>query len=653
MADFAAVQEKYAAEAQKRARPEGIAQFQILAQSSSERLRHLVDDIWADHAALDAQTPPINNGDSHKFLIVGAGICGLLGAVRLIEQGFTADQIRFVETAGGIGGTWYWNRYPGLHCDVESYIYIPLLEELGFMPSHKYAPGIEIRNHLNAVAKKYDLTDKILFRTQVEKLEWDDASRAWKTDMVTKRGPKGQDASRLEIKAEFVYLTAGLMNTPHVPKLGGVGLEGFEGDIFHTSLWNYDVTGGSSEEVFSDMSKLADKRVGIIGTGATAIQAVPCLAEYAKELYVFQRTPSAVYPRGQKVTTPEDWAQIASHPGWQLERMHNFAGKITKYLPPETPDLVNDAWSNSPAYCALLGDPSTEVVRPESVPDVMAHYLALDAPSSAALRARVADIVQDPDTAAKLTPWYPVWCKRPTFSDAYLQAFNRSNVRLVDTNGAGVSSVTKTGLALADGTEYPLDVLVLATGYRSPAAFTIDPATRAGVRVLGRGGRSLSEKVAAEGMTTLHGNASHGFPNLFWPGPGGSGTSANHQQVLDLHSRLVAYMVGAAHDRVGGDKARSRRARGVVLEVAQQAEDAWTMRVLAGAARFAVLRVCTPSYITGETYGAMKLGEQGSSEAMMRLAKAASYGGGIMKFTEVVDQWREEGKLAGIEVSLP
>ncbi|KAI1638416.1 hypothetical protein F4809DRAFT_252290 [Biscogniauxia mediterranea] len=646
MADFKAVQEKYEAEAKKRARPEGSAQFEVLEKSGSERLRHLVDDIWADHAALDAQTPPIKSGDTHKFLIVGAGICGLVGAVRLIEQGFTADQIRIVETAGGIGGTWYWNRYPGLHCDVESYIYLPLLEESGFVPSHKYASGVEIRSHLNAVAKQYNLTDKILFRTQVDKLEWDDAARAWKAEMVTKRGPKGQDASRLEIKAEFVYLTAGLINKPRVPKLGGVGLAGFEGDIFHTSLWNYDVTGGSSEEVFSDMSKLADKRVGIIGTGATAIQAVPCLAEYAKELYVFQRTPSAVYPRAQKKTTPEDWAKIAGHPGWQQERMRNFSGKITRYLPPEAPDLVDDAWSRNPAYCALLGDPQHEVVLPDQVPEVAAHYLALDAESSAALRKRVADTVRDPDTAALLTPWYPVWCKRPTFSDTYLEAFNRPSVHLVDTDGRGIDGATPRGLVVG-GAEHALDVLVLATGYQSIAAgSTLDPAARAGVTVLGRAGRSLSAKVAHEGLSTLHGNASHGFPNLFWPGPGQSGTSANHQQVLDAHSRLVAHMVGAAHERAGG-----REARGVVLEVEKPAEDAWGMRVMAGAARFAILSMCTPSYITGETYGGMQLGA--NTEEMVKMAKSASWGGGIMSFLDVVDKWREEGKLAGIEVTLP
>ncbi|KAI1495690.1 hypothetical protein F5X99DRAFT_402721 [Biscogniauxia marginata] len=644
MADIASVQEKYAAEAVKRVRPEGIAQYQVLSASSSERLRHLVDDIWADHAALDAQPIALQSGDSPKFLIIGAGICGFLGAVRLIQQGFTADQIRFVESAGGIGGTWYWNRYPGLHCDVESYVYLPLLEEMGFTPSQKYAPGVEIRNYLSEVAKKYDLTDKILFRTQVNKLEWDDTARIWKAELTSKRGPQGQDISHLEVNAEFVYLTAGLLTTPQVPKLSGVGLEGFKGDIFHTSLWNYDVTGGSPEHVFSDMSKLSDKRVGIIGTGATAIQAVPCLAQYSKELYVFQRTPSAVYSRGQRETTAAEWAQIASHPGWQEERMRNFAGKISHTLPPEAPDLVNDEWSKQPAYSALTGDPKYAVVGPEQVPELIGHYLALDAENSARLRKRVSEIVQDKTTAEKLTPWYPVWCKRPTFSDTYLQAFNQSHVHLVDTNGKGVDSVTPQGLVVGDK-EYPLDIIVLATGYRSPIVGSMDPSARAGVKVFGRNGRDMSDKVQKEGLSTLHGNSSNGFPNLFWPGPIQSGTAANHQHVLDTHSKLMAYIVGAAHEQAGG-----KTKTGVVVEVESAAEDAWSVRIMQGAARFAVMTVCTPSYVTGETHGAPKLGSQ---EEMNKAARSASWGGGLITFIEEVEKWRDEGKLSGIKISVP
>ncbi|KAJ8119868.1 hypothetical protein ONZ43_g3274 [Nemania bipapillata] len=229
-AEFAQVQQKYAEEAQKRVKAEGLAQFLELAESDSDRLRHLADDIWADHATLDAQPSPLSPGDCPKFLIAGAGIGGILSAVRLIQQGFTADQIRLVETAGGVGGTWYWNRYPGLHCDVEAYIYVPLLEEMGFMPSHKYASGAEIRKHLEEVVKKYQLEDKMLFRAQMNKAEWNEEAHHWKVDLTTWRGPKGQDEASFSVNAEFVYMTAGLLAKPQIPKVGGVGFAGFKGD---------------------------------------------------------------------------------------------------------------------------------------------------------------------------------------------------------------------------------------------------------------------------------------------------------------------------------------------------------------------------------------------------------------------------------------
>ncbi|KAI1773948.1 FAD/NAD(P)-binding domain-containing protein [Hypoxylon cercidicola] len=640
MEEFARIQEKYTAEAQKRIRPEGTAQYQVLEQSDSDRLRHLVDDIWADHEALDAQPSPLKPGDCPKFLIVGAGLGGILAAVRLILAGFTADQIRIIETAGGVGGTWYWNRYPGLHCDVESYIYMPLLEETGFMPSHKYAPGVEIRNYLKSVAKKFNLEDKILFRTQLDKLEWDDATRLWKADMTTGRGPKGAEKSTLTVKAEFVWLTAGLLSRPHVPKLGGVGIEGFRGDLFHTSLWNYDVTGGSSEEVFPDLSKLKDKRVGIIGTGATAIQVVPCLAQHAKEVYVFQRTPSAVYRRGQKPTDPEEWKKIAGEPGWQNARMENLALNISNA--PGVPDLVNDEWSRQRAYSALVADAEFAHVTPEKVPELIGEFLARDAENSARLRTRIAEIVEDKETAAKLTPWYPMWCKRPTFSDTYLQSFNRPNVHLVDTDGKGVESVTPRGV-VANGEEIPLDVLVLGTGYLSPAAYGADPSARAGVAVLGRGGQTIAQRWAPTGAATLHGCASHHFPNLFWLSPTQTGVSANHAHPLDQQCRHVAYVAAAAHRRAGGlDR------NGLAIEVEEAAQEAWSMKILAGAARFATLTVCTPSYMNNEGH---LVDPKATPEDLMKRARSSPYSGGMMGFAKELRDWREEGKLSGIEVS--
>jgi cation diffusion facilitator CzcD-associated flavoprotein CzcO len=641
-AEFAQVQAKYAAEAQKRVKAEGLDQFQELAVSDSDRLRHLVDDCWADHAALDAQPSPLKPGDCPKFLIAGAGVGGVVAAVRLIRQGFTADQIRLVETAGGLGGTWYWNRYPGLHCDVEAYIYMPLLEETGFMPSHKYASGVEIRNYLKDVVKKYQLEDKILYRTHMNKLEWDDEAKYWKVNLTTGRGPKGQDQVSLSVNAEFVYLTAGLLARPQIPKVSG--LEGFKGDMFHTSSWDYDVTGGSSEEPSPVLSKLKDKTVGIVGTGATAIQVVPFLAKYAKEVFVFQRTPSAVFSRDQRPTDPDEWAtSIAGRPGWYDERQVNFASTMARCLPAGQPNLVNDQWSAQPAYSALTGDPEFATIAPEQVPEVIGQFLALDAPNAARARQRVKDIVRDPATAEKLTPWYPAWCKRPTFSDAYLQAFNQPNVHLVDTDGKGIDSITRDGV-VANGKEHPLDVLVLGTGYRSPAFDGGDPAVRAGVKVYGRNGRDMSEKFATHGIATLYGVGSNGFPNLFWLGISQACINANHSFVLDTLARVTAYMIGEGHDRVG-DKTKTQRRVTVEIDVA--AEEAWSMRMLQGAARFATMSVCTPSYINGESAPGSQ-GKGMSQEELIKAGRRSPWSAGMPAFLDMWTKWRDEGKLAGV-----
>ncbi|KAI0419742.1 hypothetical protein F5X98DRAFT_58368 [Xylaria grammica] len=643
-AEFAQVQQKYAEEAQKRVKAEGISQFQVLSKSSSDRLRHLADDIWADHAALDAQPPPLKPGDCPKFLIAGAGIGGITAAVRLIQQGFTADQIRLVETAGGVGGTWYWNRYPGLHCDVEAYIYLPLLEEMGYMPTHKYAPGVEIRNYLESVVKKYELEDKILFRAQVNNAEWNDEAHHYKVGLTTWRGSKGQEKGSLSVNAEFVYMTAGLLSTPQVPKLGGVGLEGFKGDIFHTSLWNYDVTGGSPEEADPELSKLADKRVGILGTGATAIQVVPQLAKYAKEVYVFQRTPSAVYPRGQKPTDPNEWAtSIAKEPGWSAKRNANFIQSMADGLPEGVPNLVDDEWSRRRAYRALIGDKEFSAVAPDQAADVIGRFLEIDAPSTAAMRQQIKDIVQDPETAEKLTPWYPTWCKRPTYSDMYLQAFNNPHVHLVDTNGKGLESVTVDGV-VANGTEYPLDILVLSTGYVSAIVDGGDASVRAGMKTFGRNGRDLSEKFAAEGVSTLYGVASHGFPNLFWLGIAQSCVNVNHASVLDALAQLTAYMIAEGHARVGdGTKTQT----GVTVEVDYAAEQAWGLRILKGAARFATISVCTPGYLNGET-GPGTMGQGMSREDLIKASKRSPYSAGMPDFLDLVAKWRADGKLEGL-----
>ncbi|ETS85333.1 hypothetical protein PFICI_03358 [Pestalotiopsis fici W106-1] len=640
-ADAQFAQQKYAEETAKRTRADGMAQYQQLQNSSEDRLRKLADDPWADHDALDKLPRVIKSEDRVKFLIVGAGMGGIVNAVKLIKAGLPADQIRIVESAGGIGGTWYWNRYPGLHCDIESYVYLPLLEDTGYMPRQKYVSGAEIRSYLVSLAKKYGLDDKIMYRAEVNGLQWSDDQRAWRVDMTVGHGQGGQEKSHLWANAEFIFFATGLFPMPQVPKFPG--LSGFQGSMFHTARWDYETTGGSSEEPFPALEKLKGKRVGIIGTGATAIQVVPQVAKYAADLYVFQRTPSQVNTRDQRDTDPEEWrSKIAAKKGWQAYRMDNFATHLAKGAPDDHENLVGDAWTNLKTYCTMIGGDHFETITPDKVPEHIGRLLAIDAEQTANVRARVARVVKDQDTAKKLTPWYPTWCKRPTFSDLYLETFNQENVHLIDTDGKGVESVTAGGV-LANGQEYSVDVLILSTGYRSPAAGAGDPSARAGITIVGRNGRSFTEKWASVGASTLHGYASNGFPNFFWFGPHQTGGTANFAHNIDLMTTHIAYIVGQAHERVRGtDQDR------VVVEVSQEAEEAWSMRMAQSAAAFAGNGVCGPSYLNGEGE-ALRVQDPVS---MLKKARGSIWPTGIVGFAHELEAWRAEGKLQGIDVSV-
>ena len=327
LAKLESVQQQYATEAAKRFRADGLKQFVELKDAPEDRFRELAEDPWADHAALNSQNP-IQDDTTYKFLILGTGFGGLLFAVRLIERGVaTADQIRFLDAAGGFGGTWYWNRYPGLHCDVESYTYLPLLEETGYVPENKYASGAEIRKYAERVAEKWNLTDKALFRATVNSVEWNDEAQTWTAKVVEGRGPGEQPRER-SIRAQYVLVASGVLTKPQIPTISG--LESFQGQFIHTARWNYSVSGGSPED--PTLTGFEGKRVGILGTGATAIQAVPIVAKYAKELFVFQRTPSSVSWRGQKPTDPEEFKrEIANKKGWRAFPLefHTPPGPLT------------------------------------------------------------------------------------------------------------------------------------------------------------------------------------------------------------------------------------------------------------------------------------------------------------------------------------
>ena len=344
---------------------------------------------------------------------------------RLREAGF--ESLRIIETGGDFGGTWYWNRYPGAMCDVESYFYLPLLEETGYMPKHKYSFAPEILEHARRIARHYHLYDDALFQTSITGMRWDESDQRW--IISTNRGDR--------FKAQYVAMANGPLSRPKLP--GIPGINDFKGYTFHTSRWDYRYTGGDS---CGNLEKLKDKRVGIIGTGATAVQCIPHLGEAAKHLYVFQRTPSSIDVRNNRETDP-DW--VASlEPGWQRRRMENF--NILVSGGDQDVDLVHDGWTDIfRNLTGIVAEAGLEEARARLTAHERAQLLgAVDYRKMNQIRARVDAIVKDHATAEALKPWYRQFCKRPCFHDEYLPTFNRPNVTLVDTNGHGVERLTET-----------------------------------------------------------------------------------------------------------------------------------------------------------------------------------------------------------------
>lgn len=622
--ELGALMAKYGEEKDKRVKEDGKNQYVQLADS--DRWGSLSRDPWVDHDALNASPDNLNDGDEVKALILGAGYGGLLYAVRLIQAGFDAKDIRIADVAGGFGGTWYWNRYPGLMCDVESYVYMPLLEETGYMPKHRYSYGTELREHADRIADKWGV--RASFRTAAEASTWDEGARRWVTKLRQDRGPDGGGDVHLTVRSQFLVNANGVLNHPKMPR----GLENFGGEAFHAARWDYGVTGGSPSDWSLD--KLKGKRVGIIGTGATAIQVVPQLAKWAGELYVFQRTPSSVAERGQRETDPAEWeAKIAAKKGWQRERTRNFNQFCTAQR--EGVNVVDDGWTKALAYYTLVGTPQEKPLGMEDIPQHIATMVALDFNYSDGNRRRVEEVIKDKEVAERLKAWYPVWCKRPAFHDEYLPAFNLSHVHLVDTEGKGVTGATETGVVVGDK-EYPIDVLILSTGYRLPMADNGEPGSHSNMVFTGRGGRTLADKWATQGATTLHGVLTSGFPNLFLTGPAQTGACPNFAWGQNVLSQHVAYIVAQAHERSGPT---------AVVEPSVEAEEGWSGLIMAFSGLMAPIGICTPSYINSEG------GLPSDPVEGMKAMRGAGYGHGMNAFEDVLVAWREEGSLAGLVVS--
>ena len=589
--DPEALKARYRAERDKRLRTEGNEQYQNVVGSFA----HFLED---PYVPAGFKRDPIT--DETEVVVIGGGFGGLLAAARLREAGI-AD-IRIIEKGGDFGGTWYWNRYPGAACDIESYIYLPLLEEVGYLPVEKYSRAPEILAHTRKIGEHFDLYKSAIFQTEVTELRWDDEISRW--IVKTNRG----DA----IKARFVAMANGPL---HRPKLPGIpGIESYKGHSFHTSRWDYEYTGGTSD---GGLTGLAGKRVGVIGTGATAVQCVPHLGEGAAELFVFQRTPSSIDVRANRPTDPA-WAQ-SLEPGWQQKRMDNFNVLVSGGFQEE--DLVNDGWTD--IIQNLLVMARKKVAAGEAIGDVQAMMQLADFKKMEQVRARVDETVQDKATAEALKPYYNQFCKRPCFHDEYLAAFNRPNVHLIDTEGHGVERITEKGVVV-DGVEYELDCLIYATGFEVGTSYT----RRAGYEVYGRDGLTLTQKWD-DGVSTLHGLHSRGFPNCFIISNSQSGFTANFPHMINEQSKHIAYIVAQASER---------QAR--VVEASQDAETRWVQTIVdLSIMREKFLQECTPGYYNNE----------GQVAAMDR--RNGSYGAGPVAFVKVLEDWRAEGGLAGLELT--
>lgn len=594
--DIAALRERYRQERVRRMRPEGQNQY---VKAEADFAATYEDDPYLEVQAREPLSEDID------VAILGAGWSGIMAGVHLRNAG--VHDFRHIEHAGDFGGVWYWNRYPGIQCDNDAYCYLPMLEETGFLPTKKFSDGYEIQGHCQRVAKQSGLYERALFHTLVHTLRWDDASHRWR--ITTNRGD--------DIRARFVIMCGGPLNKPKLP--GIPGIRGFKGKLFHTARWDYDYTGGEWRNPV--LSKLADKRVAIVGTGATAIQAIPYLAKHAKQLYVIQRTPSSVDERPNPPTDP-DWAN-SLQPGWQYERMQNFHGAAVEGLKPGERDLICDIWTE------INRNLSAEFDRegwPQSPEEYMAKRDTMDFRVMERMRRRVASIVKDPEAAEILKPYFNFSCKRPLSNNDYYPVFNQTNVKLIDVSGTrGVERLTEHGF-VHEGVEYEIDTLICASGFE----VTSDLDRRWGIqKIEGRDGLSLYEHWA-DGYRTLHGAMTHGFPNQFFTGyvQGGFFATTTHQ--FSRQGYHTAYIIKEALDR-----------RMTKVEPSFEAQEDWVDLIRSTAIDISFLQhECPPSYFNND-----------GDTSKNRWYLGESYGPGWDAFEQLVGDWREAGELAGLTLT--
>jgi cyclohexanone monooxygenase len=584
-----ALRERYRLEREKRLRADGSDQY---IEMKGKWARYVEEDPYADPSFT---RDPIT--DEIDVAIIGGGFSGLLASARLMEAG--VEDFRVIEAGGDFGGTWYWNRYPGAQCDIESYCYLPLLEELDYMPKEKYSFAAEIYEHSQRIGRHYGLYERTHFQTRVRSVDWDESIKRWR--ISTNRDD--------DIKARFVIMALGPASRPKLP--GIEGIDEFEGHSFHTSRWDYEYTGGDSD---GGMTGLNDKRVAIIGTGATAIQCIPRTAKDAQHLYVFQRTPSSVDLRGNSPTDPEWWKTLG--PGWQRARRDNF-GAIVAGQPFEE-DLVNDGWTD--IFRNVMAMPKTD--KPLTIQEIGEIIELADFKKMETIRRRVEETVRNRDVAEALKPYYRQFCKRPTFNDEFLPAFNRDNVTLVDVSDSkGVDRITAKGV-VANGVEYEVDCIIYASGFE----ITTDFRRRLGLDIHGRDGVSIYDHWD-EGMKTLHGFTTRDFPNWFYVGISQNALSVNMTAMFDEQARHISYII------------RETQQRGATtVEPSADAQQEWcdliaSMQVM----NTSFFESCTPGYYNNE-------GNLGDRRA------GGTYTPGLNAFNALLEEWRAEGSMKGLEL---
>ena len=588
-----AVRAKYAYERDKRVRADGPDQY-ITVDQGGEFSEYLEDQ----HADVLVERAPIV--DDVQVTVIGGGFAGLLSAARLRQGG--ATDIRIIERGSDFGGTWYWNRYPGAQCDTESYIYMPLLEEVGYVPTEKYARAPEIFEHSKAIAREFDLYRDALLQTEVTSLEWDADDYRWVVG--TNRGDV--------LRSRFVVWGCGAISRPKLP--GIPGIHSFEGKSFHSSRWDYSYTGGNNQ---GNLTGLADKKVAIVGTGATAVQIVPYLGAWAEHLYVFERTPSSIDRRDNRPTDPE-WAS-SLQPGWQTHRMQNFTNILSGI--PETEDLVDDGWTTTSKLLVQMAQ-ARKSLDLEAYADL---FESVDYRKMEAIRHRVDSTVGDPIVSEALKPYYNMYCKRPCFHDEYLDTFNRTNVTLVDTNGQGVERITPHGI-VANGVEYEVDCIVYATGFENRVAGQV--ARKAGIRVLGTGGANLADRWSPP--RTYFAAHVRDFPNLFFiTYTAGGPMTANVTHSIDVMAEHIAYVVQKATQE------------GVVkVEPEEEAVEWWVetcRKSMEGMVANRYSPECTPGYYNNEG----------------RDIERHVYAGTMQSFLDTIGEWREKDDMAGLELTYP